>query len=519
MSTAASLRNLAARPKALSHSTHAGLLLQRKCACGSPTSSLTGECAECKSRKCLQTKLAIGASNDPLEQEADRVADQVLAAPSNPAVSGAPPRIQRLKGQATGQTDTAPASVDRVLASPGRSLGPALRQDMEQRFGHDFSQVRVHSDAAAEQSARQVGANAYTMGHHIVFGAGWLAPGTQEGRRLLAHELTHVVQQSGAAGNSIWRQRVGTTTDADKREFIADATGHFTQAASYYASHAVDDAAFERVINAWYALLANREDLIKELGGDAMLTRELRSAYTDAICALMKQAALHFNRPEADLYRENSGRIPMWAWRQPHHREPFITTPISDGRSPDPITGEVSFNVNGFAVTIMQDGRDPGVPGAETRLHFDPGSIVPDRNTNGTISSFTVPTPKASIQTFYGTGSTTASTSGYGRGTTKEDIAGGGMTPRSTSLGLHEGSHGLDYVEFLESHPPPAFTGATGQTIAQFNAALTRRNTAWAALNAAANRSSTRRTHCVGTTIDQFNQQRGRAAATIECAP
>lgn len=98
--------------------------------------------------------------------------------------------------------DVAPASVDRALASPGRSLEPALRQDMEQRFGHDFSRVRVHTGALAEQSAQDVMARAYTVGHDIVFGAGGFAPGTQEGRRLIAHELTHVVQQSGAAGDS-----------------------------------------------------------------------------------------------------------------------------------------------------------------------------------------------------------------------------------------------------------------------------------------------------------------------------
>lgn len=188
--------------------------LQRKCACGSPTSSLTGECKACKSKKGLQAKLTIGASNDPLEQEADRVADQVLAAPLNSAVSVAPPRIQRFSGQSTGQMDTAPASVDRVLTSPGKPLEPMLRQDMERRFGHDFSRVRIHSGTFAEQSARDVEAHAYTVGHNIVFGAGRFFPGTQEGRRLIAHELTHVVQQSdsdyylarqtgGAAGSSL----------------------------------------------------------------------------------------------------------------------------------------------------------------------------------------------------------------------------------------------------------------------------------------------------------------------------
>ena len=198
MRTAASLQNLAAKPRPLSTSTHAGLLLQRKCACGSPTTSLTGECAECKSNKRLQTKLTVGASNDPLEQEADRVADQVLAAPVNLAASGTPPRIQRFTRQATEGTDTAPASVDRVLASSGKPLDPALRQDMEQRFGHDFSRVRVHSGATAEQSAREVNASAYAVGHKLVFGAGRYEPGTHEGRKLIAHELTHVVQQAGA---------------------------------------------------------------------------------------------------------------------------------------------------------------------------------------------------------------------------------------------------------------------------------------------------------------------------------
>lgn len=196
MSTAAPLQTLAAKPQPLSGSTHAGVLLQRKCACGSPTSSLTGECVECKSEKRLQTKLTMGASNDPLEKEADRIVDQVLAAPANPAVSGAPLHIQRFTGQPSALAGTVPASVDHVLAGSGRLLGPALRQDMEQRFGYDFSRVRVHSGGEAEQSAREVNAHAYTVGHDIVFGAGQFAPGTRDGRRLIAHELTHVVQQT-----------------------------------------------------------------------------------------------------------------------------------------------------------------------------------------------------------------------------------------------------------------------------------------------------------------------------------
>ena len=104
-------------------------------------------------------------------------------------------------GTSHGQTEMVPP-VCKALTSPGRPLEPALRQDMEQRFGYDFSAVRVHTDAAAEQSAQDINAHAYTLGHDIVFGAGQFAPGTHEGQRLIAHELTHVVQQSLTAGNS-----------------------------------------------------------------------------------------------------------------------------------------------------------------------------------------------------------------------------------------------------------------------------------------------------------------------------
>ena len=167
----------------------------------------------------LQTKLKVNEPGDIYEREADRVADQVLATSAHHAVSGAPPRIQRFSGQSHGQTDGAPASVDQVLGSPGRPLEPALRQDMEQRFGHDFSHVRLHTGAAAEQSAQDVNAQAYTVGHNIVFGAGRFAPETRQGRRLIAHELTHVVQQT-AVGRMLARQPVDTDQTKSSRRSI-----------------------------------------------------------------------------------------------------------------------------------------------------------------------------------------------------------------------------------------------------------------------------------------------------------
>jgi Domain of unknown function (DUF4157) len=91
-----------------------------------------------------------------------------------------------------------PAVVGEVLRWPGQALDSTTRAAMETRFGHDFAGVRVHTGTRASEAARSVDAQAFTVGHDVVFGAGRFAPRTSAGRRLLAHELTHVAQQAGA---------------------------------------------------------------------------------------------------------------------------------------------------------------------------------------------------------------------------------------------------------------------------------------------------------------------------------
>jgi hypothetical protein len=159
----------------------------------------------------LQPQLRVGAVDDPLEREADTAADRVMRM-TDPRISlSAPPTLSRkcagcaqeedeLRREANGGGATgaiAPPIVDTVLASPGRALDPATQGFMASRFGTDFSGVRVHTDDAAAQSAAAVGALAYTVGSSIVFGAGQYRPAATDGRRLLAHELAHVVQQRG----------------------------------------------------------------------------------------------------------------------------------------------------------------------------------------------------------------------------------------------------------------------------------------------------------------------------------
>src|SRR5262249_36542266 len=103
-------------------------------------------------------------------------------------------QIQYSRPGGFGQTQALPI-INEVLSSTGQSLDTAARNFMERRFGQDFGNVRVHTDAKAAMSARVIGAGGYTVGANIVFGAGRFRPETQQGRQLIAHELTHVWQQ------------------------------------------------------------------------------------------------------------------------------------------------------------------------------------------------------------------------------------------------------------------------------------------------------------------------------------
>lgn len=161
----------------------------------------------------VQAKLKIGQPNDRYEQEADQFADQVMRMPEG-QLSGACAcgevcpncqanqfghgreqlYIKSLKPSDSRQID-APAIVHKVLQSPGQSLDLTTRGFMESRFGHDFSRVQVHTDEKAAESAHSIGARAYTVGHHVIFAGRQYQPLSPAGKKLLAHELTHVLQQ------------------------------------------------------------------------------------------------------------------------------------------------------------------------------------------------------------------------------------------------------------------------------------------------------------------------------------
>jgi hypothetical protein len=163
----------------------------------------------------VQTKLVVGSVNDPLEHEADRTADLVMRMSDASATAGSGANLQRrcagCEGEEAVETSLAkqhggknssgaeaPAVVTEVLRAAGQPMDAQARGFFEPRFGRDFSQVRIHADERAARSAQSIGARAYTVGGHIAFAQGQYAPGSDHGRHLLAHELTHTIQQGAA---------------------------------------------------------------------------------------------------------------------------------------------------------------------------------------------------------------------------------------------------------------------------------------------------------------------------------
>jgi len=167
----------------------------------------------------LQTKLTINTPGDQYEQEADRVAEQVMRMPDpNPSTTAlqrkcacggsaggnetcsecAKKELQR-SASGTSAVRDAPPIVHDVLRSPGQPLDSATRAFFEPRFGRDFSGVRVHTSSAAGESAKSINANAYTLGSNVVFAPGRYNPQAGDGRSLLAHELVHTIQQHGSS--------------------------------------------------------------------------------------------------------------------------------------------------------------------------------------------------------------------------------------------------------------------------------------------------------------------------------
>lgn len=275
------------------------LLVQRKCACGG-TPGPTGECESCRKKRMTLQR---------------RTGPQTLT--PNP------------------QLCEVPSIVNEVLRSPGQPLDATTRQFMESRFDYDFSRVRVHADAKAAESAQAVNALAYTVGNQIAFVTSLYTPGSLEGRKLLAHELTHTVQQmrTGAHSASLSEPSAEQEAERNSSEVAAGSMARVEGRVRPAAMQKADDSALDE-----------KAKKIIEAAKDTSKGKDQRAI--DAVNSIVKT---YYDPALVDkvVYDE---------------KDPGLTTsPIGTGKD---IKGQITVgkyfieNIDSFARRVLQVGHE-----------------------------------------------------------------------------------------------------------------------------------------------------------------
>jgi hypothetical protein len=292
-----------------------------------------------------------GPANDAFEREADQAAEQVTSG-ENQRVAWSLSRVslgavqrecacagkcdnckkkeQQLQRKTAGSVghSEAPPIVHEVLSSPGTPLDSRTRGFFEQRFGYDFSRVRIFNDSAAANSARAVSAHAYTVGEKVVFDEGRYAPWTATGQRLLAHELAHVVQQAGGSRSVNSAQGKALRSSAARR-----------------ADHA---PLLQRYEAGEHAQFGETGDILKQMAPKA-LDYKVKAGETP------KRIADKFHISEADLIAANREKLKHWKLTNPDRvRDGFfagdtiaIPATLNDALKEALKTREIALTVNG----------------------------------------------------------------------------------------------------------------------------------------------------------------------------
>ena len=198
--------------------------------------------------------LEIGTTSDRWERQAERLASEI----STIRPAGEP-----------GRHRANPPQISRLAGRSGRPLDATTRDYMERRFDHDLGAVRIHADPQAARSARRLGARAFTVGTHVVFGTGEFTPSTAAGKRLLAHELTHVVQQAGEGGKQGVLEGPRLSTPRIQRLPESE----FRRLELRRRARGLDDEALARRIAELRAALGEESDTGSRSGGESPLGR------------------------------------------------------------------------------------------------------------------------------------------------------------------------------------------------------------------------------------------------------
>jgi len=301
------------------------------------------------------------------------------------------------------------------------------------------------------------------------------------------------------------------TNEVQRRAFITTYTTSLNDSSIFQGFTAITSAQLVSVLTYLFTLTTDTQNMLAaNLGNDATLLAGLQTAYRAAINSLLFRAATAMSGQTVTglfmRYRyQSTGKIHEWADQQ----IPGMTVAVPLGQSADPLTGEINFRFNNYAITMRGDGSQTE-DGATTHAEFAQVNIPYQYDTRtNRITSFTPPAaPSVTIWTDYGPGVNARSSSGYGRGTTTEDARLG-----NTSLGYHERTHSRDFLRFMANTPPPTFTGTVGMTVTQFLAAITAYRRSLARIS----RDSELATDCVGTpNIVQYHTAHG-TRTTVTC--
>lgn len=340
-------------------------------------------------------------------------------------------KLQRKESNTTESLDTSP--IEHTLQSSGAPLERNTRSFMEERFGYDFSNVKIHTDTVAAKSAGSINALAYTSGNNIVFNQNQFSPETNSGKKLLAHELTHVLQQ----GNKIRRtpkdqhgRPLGfvDTPEQEAYDKETDEINKWKKVLDRIDNGEIDDTDFAD------ARIRNR------LTG--LTSPEVRSLITRIKDNQAKNPALKIDH--------------LTEWLEVRQE---ISTPMPDGATvnKDPLLNTIdsySLNIGKVKVIVATDTfgnaqNDTGPAsnfGRNYRWTANNKNIINGLfNTESGSDVAVNPTSfEITIRTMYNGNPDLAS--GYGKGTTQDD-----QRDRTTTLRVHEGKHGTDYLDYIRS--------------------------------------------------------------------
>lgn len=324
----------------------------------------------------LQAKLRVSQPGDVYEQEADQVAEQVMRmTDSEPPLSDDKDEVKNslMRKQSgelrastiTGFPDIPSVVHDVVNGGGGQPLDTATRAFMEPRFGHDFSPVRVHTDADADAASQSLNARAFTMGRHVVFAAGEYHPQSEHGRRLLAHELVHVQQQRSAAVHSLTdltaqrREKPSPTTadysstNADQLQEMLDSTVNVYEELVKNSPPGVERARYHRI----YLLLyyGPQEPFTNPKDVDQFIDSSIETAKSedDTLQALAKSI-----KQDNLLLKDGMGFPETWAkkisWEQSYS--------VSNITSLSSSAGAARENALTLASNVSKDVLNRGLP-------------------------------------------------------------------------------------------------------------------------------------------------------------